>query len=57
MNLLHLPSELIDYVLLHELVHTRVKNHGKDFWDELDEIVPNARIVDQKLKDYQYCLI
>jgi hypothetical protein len=57
MNLLHLPSELMDYILLHELVHTRVKNHSKDFWDELDTIVPNARNIDQKLKDYQYCLI
>ena len=34
MNLLHLPPELMDYVLLHELVHTRVKNHGKDFRNE-----------------------
>ena len=57
MNLLHLPSELMDYVLLHELVHTRVKNHSNDFWDELDAVVPNARIIDRKLKDYQYCLI
>ena len=57
MNLLHLPPELMDYVLLHELVHTKVKNHSKDFWDELDAVVPNARIIDRKLKDYQYCLI
>jgi len=56
-NLLHLPSELIDYVLLHELVHTRVKNHSKDFWDELETVVPNARKVDQRLKEYQYCLL
>ena len=55
-NLLHLPPELMDYVLLHELVHTRVKNHSKDFWDELETIVPNARQVDRRLKDYQYCL-
>ena len=55
-NLFHLPSELMDYVLLHELVHTRVKNHGKDFWDKLETVVPNARQVDRKLKDYQYCL-
>ena len=55
-NLLHLPSELMDYVLLHELVHTRVKDHSKDFWDELNTIVPNARQVDRRLKDYQYCL-
>jgi len=57
MNLLHLPPELIDYVLLHELVHTKVKNHSKDFWDELDTVVPNARVIDRKLKEYQYCLI
>ena len=57
MNLLHLPPELMDYVLLHELVHTRVKNHGKDFWNELDTVVPNSRQIDRKLKDYQYCLI
>jgi len=55
--LLHLPSELMDYILLHELVHTRVKNHSKDFWDELETVVPNARQIDQKLKKYQYCLI
>ena len=55
-NLLHLPPELMDYVLLHELVHTRVKNHSKDFWDELETVVPNARQMDRRLKDYQYCL-
>ena len=55
-NLLHLPPELMDYVLLHELSHTRVKNPSKDFWDELETVVPNARQVDRRLKDYQYCL-
>ncbi len=56
MKLLHLPNQLIDYILLHELVHTRVKNHSKDFWNELETVVPNARIMDNKLKEYQYCL-
>ena len=56
MKLLHLPEELIDYILLHELVHTRVKNHSKDFWNELETIVPNARMMDNKLREYQYCL-
>ena len=55
-KLLHLPEQLIDYILLHELVHTRVKNHSKDFWNELETVVPNARIMDNKLKEYQYCL-
>lgn len=56
MKLLHLPQQLIDYILLHELVHTRVKNHSKDFWNELETIVPNARTVDEQLREYQYCL-
>ena len=56
MKLLHLPDQLIDYILLHELVHTRVKNHSKDFWSELETVVPNARTVDKQLRDYQYCL-
>ena len=56
MKLLHLPDQLIDYILLHELVHTRVKNHSKDFWTELEIVVPNARTVDKQLRDYQYCL-
>jgi len=31
-----LPEELMDYVILHELAHTRVKNHGKEFWMLMD---------------------
>ncbi len=55
-KLLHLPNDLIDYILLHELVHTRVKNHSKDFWNELETVVPNARSIDKQLREYQYCL-
>jgi hypothetical protein len=39
MNLARLPAELTDYVILHELVHTRIKNHSKEFWGELDVYV------------------
>ena len=56
MKLLHLPQRLIDYILLHELVHTKVKNHSKDFWNELETVVPNALTVDEQLREYQYCL-
>lgn len=37
-----LPDELRDFILLHELVHTRVKNHGPKFWAELVQAEPRA---------------
>lgn len=36
--LIMLPEHLSDYVILHELVHTRVPNHGERFWEELDAL-------------------
>lgn len=52
MNLVRLPNRLIDYTILHELVHTRIKNHGKDFWAELEKYVKNARQLDKELNQY-----
>ena len=51
-KLTSLPKELMDYVILHELVHTRVKNHSKDFWETLDKYMQNSKKIDKKLKKY-----
>ncbi|MFZ0447961.1 MAG: YgjP-like metallopeptidase domain-containing protein [Desulfatiglandaceae bacterium] len=56
-NLVRLPDELMDYTILHELVHTRVKNHSKRFWDELDKLVGESRKLDRKLSRYRVLLI
>lgn len=56
-NLVCLPEELIDYTILHELVHIRIKNHNKEFWDELDKLIVNAKELDKKLNKYNVLLL
>lgn len=41
--LVQLPWNLVDYVLLHELVHTKHMNHGPNFWNELESALPGAK--------------
>jgi predicted metal-dependent hydrolase len=49
-KLLFLPSELVDYVLLHELAHTLYLNHSSKFWQQLEQFHPDARALDKRLK-------
>ena len=52
-NLVRLPEKLRDYVMLHELVHTRIKNHSKKFWAELDKAVGgDSKAPAKKLRTY-----
>jgi predicted metal-dependent hydrolase len=37
------PLSVIDYVLIHELVHIKEKNHSKRFWTYLETILPDYR--------------
>jgi predicted metal-dependent hydrolase len=53
LHLMRLPEHLIDYVLLHELAHTVVKNHGDKFWLLLEHCYPNARKADKEMNNYR----
>ncbi len=46
-----LPKDLMDYVILHELVHTKVKNHSKLFWNTLDKYINNSKSLRNELKN------
>lgn len=53
-NLVRLPDQLRDYVILHELLHTWIKNHSKEFWAELDKVVAgSAKELSKKLRKYR----
>jgi predicted metal-dependent hydrolase len=35
------PLTIIDYIVVHELVHLIHPNHSKAFWNELDKVMPD----------------
>ena len=53
LHLMRVPEHLIDYVLLHELAHTVVKNHGEKFWLLLEHCYPSARKADKEMNNYR----
>ena len=56
-NLVRLPEELIDYAILHELAHTKVLNHSVKFWDLLEKLMKNAKVLDRELGKYSLLLV
>lgn len=54
--LLLLPSHLIDYVLLHELAHTRQMNHGAQFHALLGRLTNQREsALREELRNYSRC--
>ena len=52
--LLLLPPHLMDYVLLHELTHTKEMNHGPKFWEILDDLTEGkAKSLRAELKKFR----
>jgi predicted metal-dependent hydrolase len=37
------PLEVVDYVVVHELVHLEHPNHSREFWQRVGEIMPDYR--------------
>ncbi len=55
-QLIMAPIEVIDYVIVHELVHTLHKNHSASFWQEVGLIMPKYKASKSWLKENGYKL-
>ena len=49
--LYYLPDHLKEYIMLHELTHTKIKNHSSIFWEELEKICPNSKLKRRELRN------
>lgn len=45
------PPEVIDYVVVHELAHLRVHNHSREYWQEVERIMPGYKRHKRWLKE------
>ncbi len=48
-KLMEYPVAVIDYVIIHELCHTRIMNHSKEFWATVRSIIPDYKHLKKKL--------
>ena len=42
-ELANIPKHLREYVILHELCHTKIKNHSEKFWNLMEKYMPDTK--------------
>ncbi|MEE9302710.1 MAG: SprT family zinc-dependent metalloprotease [Thiotrichaceae bacterium] len=55
-KLLFFPEEVVRYVCIHELCHTKEMNHSKRFWDLVKQYDPDYQQHRLALKDSNHCV-
>ncbi len=51
-DLIFTPISAIEYIVLHELYHFKHHNHNKDFFEDIEKLMPDYKSRDAKLKKY-----
>jgi len=56
-RLMQLEPSLIDYVIVHELAHLRVKSHGPRFWQTVAQVLPDYKERRKRLREFGKALV
>ncbi|MGK9369700.1 M48 family metallopeptidase [Melioribacter sp. Ez-97] len=56
-RLIHTPKFVIDYIIYHELLHTKIPNHSTKFWLKLSAIFPKYKKAVEWLSKNGYKII
>jgi len=49
-RLMMTPLMVINYIIIHELVHLEIKNHSKNFWNKVEKYMPSYKTQKEWLK-------
>lgn len=55
-RLIMAPLDVIDYVVVHEIAHLKIKNHQRAFWQSVEQILPDYRSRRAWLKQNEHLL-
>ena len=50
--MMKLPHDVIEYIIIHELAHIKHKHHKKDFWQLVEQHLPDYKKKVKELKKY-----
>ena len=49
-RIIQAPMRLVDYVVVHELVHLRHRGHGRDYWQAFGRVMPDYELRREDLR-------
>ena len=55
-RLIMAPARVVDYVIIHELMHLKQKNHSHKFWEEVAKIIPDYKQDERWIKQNGHLL-
>ena len=56
-RIIQAPMHLVDYVVVHELVHLRHRGHGRDYWQAVGRVMPDYERRRRDLREHGSFLV